>query len=58
MIQVKLSFINVTIDSKFRDVTGKTFTKISPDFARDENDELVMFKWHCLVEQDYYEESV
>ena len=58
MIQITLSFRDVMQDSKFRDVTGKTFTKVSGNFARDENDELVMFNWECPVEQDYDEQSV
>jgi len=58
MIQVTLSFRNVTLDSEFRDVTGNTFTKVSDNFARNEANELVMFNWDCPVEQDYDEYSV
>ena len=55
MIQITLSFRDVMQDSKFRDVTGKTFTKVSDTYAlaRNEDNKLVMFSWECPVEQDY-----
>ena len=58
MIQITLSFREVMRDSLFRDVTGKTFTKLSDNFALDENNELILFNWNCPVEQDYDEQSV